>query len=52
LLSKVSDPIEDDHSLTWIPVSSVKELLYHQHQVWSVKEGLKHCLQLKEGYNN
>jgi 8-oxo-dGTP diphosphatase len=52
LLSKVSDPIEDDHSLTWIPVSSVKELLYHQHQVWGVKEGLKHCLQLKEGYNN
>jgi 8-oxo-dGTP diphosphatase len=52
LLSKVSDPIEDDHSLTWIPVNSVKELLYHQHQVWGVKEGLKHCLPLKEGDNN
>jgi 8-oxo-dGTP diphosphatase len=49
LLSKVSDPIEDDHSFAWIPVSNVEELLYHQHQAWAVKEGLKHCLQLKEG---
>jgi 8-oxo-dGTP diphosphatase len=49
LLSKVSDPIEDDHSLTWIPVSRVKELLYHQHQAWCVDEGLKYCLHLKEG---
>ncbi|MEH7014270.1 NUDIX domain-containing protein [Neobacillus niacini] len=49
LLSKVSEPVEDDHSLKWIPVSSVEEFLYHQHQAWAVKEGLKHCLHVKEG---
>jgi 8-oxo-dGTP diphosphatase len=49
ILTKISDPIEGDHSLKWIPVSSAEKLLYHNHQAWGVKEGLKHCLHMREG---
>lgn len=49
LLSKVSEPLEGDHYLKWVPVSNVEKLLYHQHQAWGVKEGLKLCLHMREG---
>jgi 8-oxo-dGTP diphosphatase len=52
LLTKVSVPLEGDHSLKWIPVGSVEELIYHQHQAWGVKEGLKQFLHMREGRRN
>ncbi|MFP7300585.1 NUDIX hydrolase [Neobacillus niacini] len=52
LCKKVSDPLEDDHSLKWIPVRSVDELLYHKHQAWVVREGLRFNQNLKEGSMN
>lgn len=41
LRNKVQEPIEDDHFLEWINVNEVEELLFHDHQVWAVKEGLE-----------
>jgi 8-oxo-dGTP diphosphatase len=41
LLNKVQEPIEDDHYLKWISVENIEELLFHEHHVWAVKEGLE-----------
>lgn len=41
LREKVQEPIEDDHFLEWVNVKEVEELLFHEHQVWAVKEGVK-----------
>ncbi|MGK7377034.1 NUDIX hydrolase [Planococcus sp. 1R117A] len=38
---KVQEPIEEDHLLKWIPVSEADKLLFHEHHIWAVKEGLK-----------
>ncbi|MFD3448211.1 NUDIX hydrolase [Microbacteriaceae bacterium 4G12] len=41
LVSKVQDPIEEDHLFTWLSVDRVEELLIHKHHIWAVKEGVK-----------
>jgi 8-oxo-dGTP diphosphatase len=41
LLNKVQEPLEYNHDLKWIRVEHIEELLFHEHQVWAVKEGLK-----------
>jgi 8-oxo-dGTP diphosphatase len=40
LLHKVQDPIEDNHFMKWISVGNIEELLFHEHHIWAVKEGL------------
>jgi 8-oxo-dGTP diphosphatase len=49
LLTKVSEPIEDDHIIRWVPVEHVEEILYHQHQAWAVKKALGCYLNVEEG---
>lgn len=41
LLTKVQEPTEDDHFFNWVSVKNIDEILYHQNQVWAVKEGVK-----------
>ncbi|MBA2870602.1 8-oxo-dGTP diphosphatase [Anoxybacillus calidus] len=41
LLNKVQEPLEYNHYSKWIRVEHIEELLFHEHQVWAVKEGLK-----------
>ncbi|MFD2045790.1 NUDIX hydrolase [Ornithinibacillus salinisoli] len=38
---QVSKPIEDDHFLQWIEPSQSTEILFHEHQIWAVKEALR-----------
>lgn len=41
LHTKIQEPIEEDHQLVWIKPDSVDELLFHEHQRWAIKKGLK-----------
>lgn len=38
---KIQEPVEEDHHLTWIPVSEAAQHLFHEHHLWAVQEGLK-----------
>ncbi|WP_339063840.1 helix-turn-helix domain-containing protein [Tepidibacillus marianensis] len=40
LLNKVQEPIEDDHYLRWLSIKQIEKLLFNEHQVWAVNEGL------------
>ncbi|WP_273129220.1 NUDIX hydrolase [Bacillus weihaiensis] len=38
---KISDPLEEDHSVIWIEPSKAIKNLFHEHQSWAVSEALK-----------
>lgn len=35
---KLSVSTEDDHELVWISQSEIEESLFHEHQIWAVKQ--------------
>lgn len=41
LLEKICEPVEDDHSIHWIPINNVKDYLFHEHHAWSVQHYFK-----------
>jgi 8-oxo-dGTP diphosphatase len=41
LTNKVQAPVDADHFLKWVSIRNIEKLLFHDHQIWAVKEGLK-----------
>lgn len=37
---KVQEPVEIDEEPIWVNISEIENLLFHEHQVWGVKEAL------------
>lgn len=40
LKDKVQDPTEEDHLMKWFNIKEIENKLFHQHQIWAVKEAL------------
>ncbi|WP_084362053.1 NUDIX hydrolase [Robertmurraya korlensis] len=40
LCEKVQEPIEMDEEPIWVTIDKAEELLFHEHQVWGVKQAI------------
>ncbi len=40
VIKKIDVPIEDDHELVWISQNDIKSFLFHEHQMWAVKQAI------------
>lgn len=41
LLGKICEPVEDDHSIYWISLDTVEDILFNDHHTWAVKKYIK-----------
>lgn len=37
---KIDVPTEDDHELVWIPENDLENSLFHEHQIWAVRQAI------------
>ncbi|WP_315906526.1 NUDIX domain-containing protein [Priestia koreensis] len=37
---RVQEPLEDDHEICWLNVEEAKQLLFHDHHFWALKQVL------------
>lgn len=38
LIEKVQEPVEEDHSLEWLPYEEIESKMYVRQQIWAVKQ--------------
>ncbi|MGM9950081.1 MAG: NUDIX hydrolase [Lysinibacillus sp.] len=41
LQGKKQEPVEEDHFVSWIDIDRLESLLFHEHQSWAVRKGLR-----------
>ena len=41
MVKQISEPTEEDHSLRWLKPIKAIDNLFHEHQSWAIKEGLR-----------